>query len=333
LSNYVKTVDFAAKDSLPTGNPNKVASGTQVDTEFNNIATAVATKEDTANKGIANGYAGLDSGGDVPRAQLPTPVAYEDEANTFTDNQKISISNSGVSHGSGGSFLRTNNTSATGYSGVGFERNGTLVAEISETAGSTSNGGFSFAALVSSVWTTLLTLTNSAFTYKGNTIWHAGNDGSGSGLDADLLDGSNSSAFAAATHNHSAAELTSGSIPDARVPSSNVTQHQASLAIAASQVTAGLNTDASSFSLTSAYNGIITQCNSAGTITITVGVNALGANGRISVFTRVGVGAVTFSATGGAAFRTPGTSGIAVQHGVVGIIQLDSTTYQLCGNV
>ena len=28
-----------------------------------------------------------------------------------------------------------------------------------------------------------------AFTYNGNTIWHAGNDGSGSGLDADLLDG------------------------------------------------------------------------------------------------------------------------------------------------
>lgn len=28
-----------------------------------------------------------------------------------------------------------------------------------------------------------------SFTYNGNTIWHAGNDGSGSGLDADLLDG------------------------------------------------------------------------------------------------------------------------------------------------
>lgn len=34
------------------------------------------------------------------------------------------------------------------------------------------------------------------FTNGSNTIWHAGNDGSGSGLDADLLDGLNSSAFA-----------------------------------------------------------------------------------------------------------------------------------------
>lgn len=35
-----------------------------------------------------------------------------------------------------------------------------------------------------------------ALTYGGNTLWHAGNDGAGSGLDADLLDGLNSTSFA-----------------------------------------------------------------------------------------------------------------------------------------
>lgn len=34
-----------------------------------------------------------------------------------------------------------------------------------------------------------LTVSKDAFTYKNNKVWHAGNDGSGSGLDADLLDG------------------------------------------------------------------------------------------------------------------------------------------------
>lgn len=34
-----------------------------------------------------------------------------------------------------------------------------------------------------------LTVSKDAFTYKNNKIWHAGNDGSGSGLNADLLDG------------------------------------------------------------------------------------------------------------------------------------------------
>lgn len=39
-------------------------------------------------------------------------------------------------------------------------------------------------------------------TYLGNKVWHAGNDGSNSGCDADLLDGHHASYFAAATHLH-----------------------------------------------------------------------------------------------------------------------------------
>ncbi|NYZ17202.1 DUF2793 domain-containing protein [Azospirillum sp. RWY-5-1] len=39
------------------------------------------------------------------------------------------------------------------------------------------------------VWTTTLSVDLNRLTYKNNTVWHAGNDGSGSGLDADLLDG------------------------------------------------------------------------------------------------------------------------------------------------
>lgn len=39
-------------------------------------------------------------------------------------------------------------------------------------------------------------------TFRGNTVWHAGSDGSGSGLDADLLDGNHASAFATSVHTH-----------------------------------------------------------------------------------------------------------------------------------
>ena len=46
MSNYVKSTNFASKDSLATGNPLKIVKGTEIDTEFNNIATAVATKAD-----------------------------------------------------------------------------------------------------------------------------------------------------------------------------------------------------------------------------------------------------------------------------------------------
>jgi cytoskeletal protein CcmA (bactofilin family) len=48
MSNYVKTTNFTAKDSLASGDPNKVIRGSEFDTEFNNIATAVATKVEAA---------------------------------------------------------------------------------------------------------------------------------------------------------------------------------------------------------------------------------------------------------------------------------------------
>ena len=48
MSNYTKSVNFAAKDDLASGNPSKIVKGSEIDTEFNNIATAVASKSDTA---------------------------------------------------------------------------------------------------------------------------------------------------------------------------------------------------------------------------------------------------------------------------------------------
>jgi hypothetical protein len=46
----------------------------------------------------------------------------------------------------------------------------------------------------------------------GNAVWHAGNDGSGSGLDADLLDGQHGSYYAPASHVHSYLPLTGGTL-------------------------------------------------------------------------------------------------------------------------
>ena len=55
--------------------------------------------------------------------------------------------------------------------------------------------------------TELLRIRDSEFKWKGNTIWHAGNDGSDSGLDADLLDGKHASDFAISGHNHDSSYL------------------------------------------------------------------------------------------------------------------------------
>ena len=47
MANYTVITNFGAKDSLPSGNAGKLIKGTEFTTEFNNIATAVATKADT----------------------------------------------------------------------------------------------------------------------------------------------------------------------------------------------------------------------------------------------------------------------------------------------
>jgi|TARA_Y100000385_G_scaffold42034_1_gene39076 hypothetical protein len=48
MSDYTKTTNFTAKDSLPSGDSGKVIRGSEFDTEFTAISTAIATKANLA---------------------------------------------------------------------------------------------------------------------------------------------------------------------------------------------------------------------------------------------------------------------------------------------
>jgi len=52
MSNYTKTTNFAVKDSLVSGNPAKIIKGTEINTEFDNIASAVTSKADSNNSAL-----------------------------------------------------------------------------------------------------------------------------------------------------------------------------------------------------------------------------------------------------------------------------------------
>lgn len=52
MTDYVKSTNFASKDSLASGNPLKIVKGTELDIEFNNIATAMSTKSDALNTAL-----------------------------------------------------------------------------------------------------------------------------------------------------------------------------------------------------------------------------------------------------------------------------------------
>ena len=55
MSNYTKSTNFATKDNLTPGDPLKIVRGTEIDTEYNNIATAIATKTDNSSAAITGG--------------------------------------------------------------------------------------------------------------------------------------------------------------------------------------------------------------------------------------------------------------------------------------
>lgn len=54
MSNYTQSTNFATKDALPSGDPLKIVKGTEINTEFNNISTAIATKADTTSPTITS---------------------------------------------------------------------------------------------------------------------------------------------------------------------------------------------------------------------------------------------------------------------------------------
>lgn len=79
MTDYVKSTNFASKDSLATGNPLKIVKGTEIDTEFNNIATAVATKANSADPTFTG----------VPSAPSPTLSATLTQLATVATVQSL----------------------------------------------------------------------------------------------------------------------------------------------------------------------------------------------------------------------------------------------------
>src|SRR6185437_1999320 len=100
MSNYIVTTDFAVKDTYAHGDTCKIAKGADVALEFTNIATAVTTKQDTASKNVANGYAGLDASALVPLGEIPSLPASQITSGTFA------LARLGTGSPSSANFLR-----------------------------------------------------------------------------------------------------------------------------------------------------------------------------------------------------------------------------------
>jgi hypothetical protein len=72
MSSYVKATNFATKDTLPTGDSNKIVKGTEIDNEFNAIAGAISSKADIASPTFTGTPAGPTATAGSNTTQLAT---------------------------------------------------------------------------------------------------------------------------------------------------------------------------------------------------------------------------------------------------------------------
>src|SRR6056300_3364 len=245
MSNYTKSTNFTAKDSLPTGDTNKVIRGSEFDTEFNAISTAISTKSDLAGPtftGTAT-FDGITATGTVncTGGSVTTNIG-----GGTIDGVTIGGSTPGA-----GTF---SSLTATTANIDGGNIDGTVIGASSTAAISGTTGTFSGAVTGSNLnvsnWDTSYSwgdhgvegyLTNVTFsdidagavTLSTETF-----------VDSDTQIPTNAAVidYVAATIplitevNDLSVSVTWANVPDANITESSVTQHQAALSITASQL-------------------------------------------------------------------------------------------------
>jgi hypothetical protein len=119
MSNYTKATNFATKDTLPSGNSGKIVKGTELDDEFNAIASAVSSKADTASPTFTGTPAAPTASSGSNTTQLATTAYVKGEVDTsaaLKADKTITVSaGAGLT---GGGDLSANRTLALSTTGV-----------------------------------------------------------------------------------------------------------------------------------------------------------------------------------------------------------------------
>jgi hypothetical protein len=95
MANYTKATNFATKDTLPPGDSGKIVKGTEIDSEFNAIASAVSSKADTASPTFTGtpiaptATAGTNTTQVATTAFVTTAVTAERTATTTLTNKTL----------------------------------------------------------------------------------------------------------------------------------------------------------------------------------------------------------------------------------------------------
>lgn len=136
MSDYSKSTNFTTKDTLPTGNSGKIVKGTELDTEFTAIASAVASKADISSPALLGAPTAPTASAGTSTTQLATTAFVTTALSVMYPVGSIYINAS----------VATNPTTLLGFgtwtafgSGkvlVGFDSADSLFDTLEETGGS-----------------------------------------------------------------------------------------------------------------------------------------------------------------------------------------------------
>jgi hypothetical protein len=121
MSNYVKATNFATKDTLPTGDSNKIVKGTEIDNEFNSIAGAISSKADIASPSFTGTPAAPTATAGSNTTQIATTAYVKTAVDTATSSLgTLSTQNAGAVAITGGTITGTTvNGNTVGSNSVG----------------------------------------------------------------------------------------------------------------------------------------------------------------------------------------------------------------------
>jgi hypothetical protein len=136
MSNYTKATNFATKDTLPTGDSNKIVKGTEIDNEFNSLAGAISSKADIASPTFTGTPAGPTATAGSSTTQLATTAFVTAALSAVYPVGSIYINATSSSNPSTLLGFGTWEAFGAGRVMVGFNASDALFDTLEETGGS-----------------------------------------------------------------------------------------------------------------------------------------------------------------------------------------------------
>lgn len=132
MSDYVKNTNYAVKDGYTTGDARKTVKGTELDDEFNDIASAIASKADTSSPTFTGTPAAPTASSGTNTTQLATTAFVQGEIDALSLGNMSTQAKSAVDITGGTITGTTVNGNTVGSNSVGAR----TVSTSSPTGGS-----------------------------------------------------------------------------------------------------------------------------------------------------------------------------------------------------